>query len=58
MPRRALERLSFDNTYVRLPEAFYAKLNPTPFQAPPYLIDANAEAAAWFGRSTASRIRG
>ena len=43
--RRALEQLSFDNTYARLPEAFYAKLNPTPFGSPPYLIHANHAAA-------------
>jgi len=28
---RTLEELSFDNSYARLPEAFYAKLNPTSF---------------------------
>ncbi|ALA61219.1 protein adenylyltransferase SelO [Nitrospira moscoviensis] len=43
--RRGLEQLSFDNTYARLPEAFYAKLNPTPFGSPPYLIHANRTAA-------------
>jgi hypothetical protein len=31
MTWRTLETLSFDNTYARLPEAFYAKLDPTPF---------------------------
>jgi hypothetical protein len=31
MSRYQLETLSFDNTYARLPEALYAKLNPTPF---------------------------
>jgi hypothetical protein len=46
MTRRTLETLTFDNTYARLPEAFYAKLNPTPFQAAPYLVHANPEAAA------------
>lgn len=46
MAERALETLPFDNTYARLPEAFYAKLNPTPFQATPYLVHANREAAA------------
>jgi uncharacterized protein YdiU (UPF0061 family) len=43
---RTLETLSFDNTYATLPEAFYSKLNPTPFQASPYLVHANADAAA------------
>ncbi|HKT34070.1 MAG TPA: YdiU family protein [Nitrospira sp.] len=38
MGTRHLETLSFDNTYARLPEAFYAKLNPTPFSSTPYLV--------------------
>src|SRR6187551_4071634 len=42
----ALETLPFDNSYARLPEAFYAKVNPTPFVAPPFLISANHSAAA------------
>ncbi|MGQ0809893.1 MAG: protein adenylyltransferase SelO [Nitrospiraceae bacterium] len=45
MNTRSLETLSFDNTYARLPEAFYAKLNPTPFSLPPYLVHANRAAA-------------
>ncbi len=45
MAGRTLERLSFDNSYARLPAAFYAKLNPTPFQSPPYQIHANPHAA-------------
>ena len=45
MTCRTLETLAFDNTYARLPEAFYAKLHPTPFQASPYLIHANPAAA-------------
>ena len=44
MNKRSLETLSFDNTYARLPEAFYAKLNPTPFGSPPYLVHANPAA--------------
>jgi len=43
--RHRLEDLQFDNTYARLPEAFYAKLNPTPFASPPYLVHANRAAA-------------
>ena len=43
---RTLEQLSFDNSYARLPEAFYAKLNPTPFSEPPYLVTFNPSAAA------------
>ncbi len=45
MTRRTLETLRFDNTYARLPQAFYARLNPTPFNAPPYLVHANRDAA-------------
>lgn len=45
MDLRALEDLSFDNTYARLPGAFYAKLNPTPFSEPPYLVSFNPAAA-------------
>jgi len=45
MIRRTLETLSFDNTYARLPQAFYARLNPTPFSASPHLIHANPAAA-------------
>ena len=45
MTRRSLETLSFDNTYARLPEAFYSKQNPTPFAAPPYIVSFNPAAA-------------
>ena len=45
MTKHLLESLSFDNTYGRLPESFYAKLNPTPFDSPPYLVHANRGAA-------------
>jgi uncharacterized protein YdiU (UPF0061 family) len=41
-----LETLSLDNSYARLPEAFYAKVNPTPFSSPPFLISANPSASA------------
>lgn len=40
-----LETLSFDNSYARLPQAFYARVTPTPFSAPPYLVHANQAAA-------------
>jgi len=46
MAGRSLEALRFDNSYARLPEAFYAKLNPTPFANPPHLISFNPAAAA------------
>jgi serine/tyrosine/threonine adenylyltransferase len=45
MTKRRLESLTFDNTYARLSEAFYAKLHPTPFSEPPHLISFNAPAA-------------
>lgn len=45
MTGRTLETLLFDNTYARLPQQFYARLNPTPFSAPPYLVHANQAAA-------------
>jgi hypothetical protein len=42
---RSLEHLRFENTYARLPERFFARLNPTPFQSPPQLVHANPVAA-------------
>ena len=41
---RKLEDLQFDNTYARLPAAFYAELAPTPFPEP-YLVSFNPAAA-------------
>ena len=41
-----LEELRFENTYAALPDTFYARLSPTPFSEPPYLVGANADAAA------------
>jgi uncharacterized protein YdiU (UPF0061 family) len=46
MGLRTLEELAFDNTYARLPEVFYAKLNPTAFSEPPHLVSFNPAAAA------------
>ncbi|MDF0642680.1 MAG: YdiU family protein [Nitrospira sp.] len=46
MAGRTLETLRFDNSYARLPDAFFARLNPTPFSSPPRLIHANPAAAA------------
>jgi uncharacterized protein YdiU (UPF0061 family) len=43
---RTLEDLRFDNTYARLPEAFSARLDPTPFTSPAYLVSFNPNAAA------------
>src|SRR5690348_3816513 len=45
MGTRSLESLTFDNTYARLPSAFYAKLTPTPFTSSPYLVSFNPAAA-------------
>lgn len=45
MSQGTLETLSFDNTYARLPQAFYARVNPTPFSTTPHLIHANRSAA-------------
>ena len=57
MTRCTLETLSFDNTYARLPQAFYAKLNPTPFNVPPYLIHANRAAAELIDLDPAQLMR-
>ena len=45
MGAHQLETLPFDNTYARLPAAFYAKLHPTPFSSSPYLVSFNSAAA-------------
>jgi uncharacterized protein YdiU (UPF0061 family) len=57
MTRRTLETLAFDNTYARLPQAFYAKLNPTPFGSPPYLIHANPAAVELIDLDPAQVVR-
>jgi uncharacterized protein YdiU (UPF0061 family) len=57
MTRRTLETLHFDNTYARLPQAFYARLNPTPFNAPPYLVHANRTAAELIDLDPAQLMR-
>ncbi|MBV8095425.1 MAG: YdiU family protein [Acetobacteraceae bacterium] len=41
-------RISFDNTYTRLPERFYARLDPTPVPEP-RLVRLNAELAQFLG---------
>ncbi|HEV7904293.1 MAG TPA: YdiU family protein [Pyrinomonadaceae bacterium] len=41
---RRLIELSFDNTYARLPAAFYSKVSPTKFSVP-YLVSFNPAAA-------------
>ncbi len=47
-----LETLPFDNTYARLPEAFYSRLYPTPLERP-HLVAFNPEAAALIGLDAA-----
>lgn len=47
-----LETLPFDNTYARLPEAFYSRLDPTPLERP-HLVAFNPEAAALIGLDAA-----
>ena len=42
---RKLEELQFDNTYARLPEAFHARVEPTPLPKP-FLVSFNPDAAA------------
>jgi uncharacterized protein YdiU (UPF0061 family) len=44
MNMRSLEELQFDNTYARLPAAFYSKVSPTKFPDP-YLVSFNPAAA-------------
>jgi uncharacterized protein YdiU (UPF0061 family) len=41
---RKLEQLNFDNTFARLPDSFFSRLDPTPLAAP-YLVSFNASAA-------------
>ncbi len=43
---KSLEQLEFDNSFARLPDWFAAKLNPTPFSSPPYVVCFNPAAAA------------
>lgn len=57
MTRRTLETLVFDNTYARLPPAFYARLDPTPFSGSPYLVHANPTAAGLINLDPAQMTR-
>jgi len=56
MASLALEQLAFDNTYSRLPEAFYAKLNRSPFSSDPNLVAFSAAAAALIRCRRRSRV--
>ncbi len=55
-PLRTLETLNFDNSYARLPQAFYAMLPPTPLPAP-YLVSFNESAAALLDLDPAQAAR-
>ncbi len=44
MIKRRLESLTFDHTYARPSEAFYAKLNPTPYGRAILLGEARSKA--------------
>lgn len=54
-----LEKLNFDNSFARLPEAFYSRLHPTPLPAscPPYLVSFNEDAAKLIGLDPAEARR-
>ncbi|MEP6753881.1 MAG: protein adenylyltransferase SelO family protein, partial [Chthonomonadales bacterium] len=45
---REVVRFGFDNTYARLPESFYARVNPAPV-ATPHLVKLNLELARSLG---------
>ena len=51
-----LETLRFDNTYARLPSAFYRRVEPTPLPAP-YLVSFNRSAAELLGLDPAEAER-
>lgn len=44
-----LEQLAFDNSFGRLPPAFYSRLAPTPFAQSPYLVSFNPPVAELIG---------
>ena len=56
MRGRTLEELPFDNTYARLPEAFYARVEPTPLPNP-VLVSFNPDAAALLDLDPAEAAR-
>ena len=53
---RKLERLNFDNTFARLPEAFHSLQNPTPLSQP-YLVSFNSSAANLIDLSATEAMR-
>ena len=56
MQGRKLEELLLDNTYARLPEAFYARVEPTPLPNP-VLVSFNPDAAALLDLDPAEAAR-
>lgn len=53
---RKLETLHFDNSFARLPAAFYSRLSPTPLPDP-YLVHFNEEAARLIGLDPKEAVR-
>ena len=53
---RTLEQLDFHNSFAELPDAFHAKLAPTPMPAP-YLVSFNADAARLIDLHPAEALR-
>lgn len=51
-----LEKLQFDNTYSRLPEIFYRRVQPTPLPEP-YLVSFNEKAAELIGLNAQEAAR-
>ena len=47
--KHSLDTLPFDNSFARLPAAFYSRVAPTPFESPPRLIHFNTGLAADLG---------
>ena len=44
-----LEQVRFDNSFARLPEEFYSRLSPTPFEQSTHLVSFNMEVAQLLG---------
>ena len=54
MPK--LEQLNFENSYARLPDGFYSRLDPAPLPDP-YLVCCNAHAASLIDMDSAEMER-
>ncbi len=57
MNLRTLEQLPFDNTFARLPPAFYTRLAPTPFPTGHFLLSFNPDVAQLLGIDPAEAAR-